>query len=285
MPNYHPTLWVDDFAFLEAPRWHQNRLWVSDVFDKKLYTVQPDGTRTHLCDVPHRPAGIGFLPDGTPIVVSMQDRKLLKLVDGAPMVHGDLSGIAVGDLNDLVVDERGWVYTGNFGYDHHGGAPSKPTDMHVVDPNGAIHVAASGLEFPNGMVIINDGRTLVVAETWVSRLTAFDRSPDGTLSNARLYADLGNRQPDGICADAENAIWAASFNTGEFVRVLDGGEVTDRITCGPHAIACVLGGTDGKTLFCSAYTGSIDDMGAGKRLGALFQVQVDVPGIGFSRGR
>jgi sugar lactone lactonase YvrE len=153
--------------------------------------------------------------------------------------------------------------------------------MHVVEPNGAIHIAASGVEFPNGMVIINDGRSLVVAETWASRLTAFDRSPDGRLSNARLYAALGNRQPDGICADSENAIWAASFNTGEFLRVVDGGKVTDRITCGQHAIACALGGEEGKTLYCSAYTGSIEDMEAGKRLGAIFTVEVDVPGVGF----
>ena len=163
---------------------------------------------------------------------------------------------------------------GNFGYDSLGGAPKAPTDLHVVEPDGTVHIAAGGLEFPNGMVIIDEGRTLVVAETWACRLTAFDRDSDGRLSNRRIFADLKTREPDGICADASNAIWAACFNTGEFIRVLDGGEVTDQLRCGQHAISCAIGGRDGKTLYCSAYDGNFDDMLVGKPLGRLFTIEV-----------
>lgn len=284
VPKEHrPTLWVKDFVFLEAPRWHQDRLWVSDVFDQKLYTIQPDGSRTVLREMPHRPCGIGFLPDGTAVVVSMRDRKLLRLVGDGFELHADLSYFAAGDVNDLVTDEQGRIYVGNFGYDYHGGAPKALTDLHLVEPDGSTRVAASGLEFPNGSVIMNGGRTLVVAETWACRLTAFDRATNGELSNRRLYADLGDREPDGMCADTSNGIWVACFNTGEFVRVLDGGEVTDRAVCGRHAVACQLGGADGRTLFCCAYTGTIEELEAGKRLAAVFTVEVETPGIAFAR--
>jgi sugar lactone lactonase YvrE len=281
-PREHvPTLWAEGFIFLEGPRWHSERLWVSDVFDKKLFTLQLDGSRTLICDVPHRPSGIGFLRDGTLIVASMQDRKILKLVDGKLLEHTDFSELATGDLNDMLVDDEGRIYVGNFGYDFHGGAPKASTNVHMVDPDGDVRVAASGLEFPNGMAIINNGRTLVVAETWACRLTAFDRASDGSLSNGRLFADLGNREPDGICADTSGGIWVACYNTGEVVRVLDGGEVTDRALCGQHVSACQLGGSDGKTLFCCAYVGTDADLEAGKRLGALFTVNADAPGVSF----
>src|SRR5882762_10646277 len=277
--EHQPKPFADNFVFPEALRWHQDRVWVSDVFGKKLYTVEPDGSRTVLCDVPHRPCGTGFLPDGTVVVVSMQDRKLMKLVDGGLALYADLSDLAAGDLNDLVVDERGRIYVGNFGFDYHGGAPAATTDIHVVEPDGSRQVAASGVEFPNAMVIINGGRTLVVAETWARRLTAFDRAADGKLSNARLFADLGHREPDGIGSDSADGIWVACFNTGEVVRVLDGGTVTDRVSCGRHAISCQLGGTDGRTLFCSAYTGTVADIEAGKPLGVVLTVEVETPGI------
>lgn len=279
---HHPTPWVADFIFLEAPRWHQNRLWVSDVFDKKLYTIEADGTRTMLAEVPQRPCGIGFLPDGSAVVVSMRDRQILKLGHDGLIPFADFSALANGDLNDLIVDAQGRIYVGNFGFDYHGGAPIATTQMLTVEPDGTMRNSTHDVEFPNGMALINGGSTLVVAETWASRLTAFDRAPDGALSNRRLFADLGQRQPDGICADASDAIWVASFNTGEFIRVLDGGDVTDHIACGRHAIACELGGNEGKTLYCSAYTGTISELEAGKRLGALFTVDVGVPGNKFS---
>lgn len=277
--EYVPALLAEDFVFLEGPRWYRNRLWISDVFDKKLFTLQLDGSRTLMCEVPHRPSGIGFLRDGTAVVASMQDRKIMRLVDMDLSLHADLSQLATGDLNDMLVDEEGRIYVGNFGYDFHGGASKAPTNVHIVESDGATRVAASGLEFPNGMAIINGGRTLVVAETWASRLTAFDRALDGSLSNSRLFADLGDRQPDGICADTSDGIWVACYNTGEVVRVLEGGDVTDRAVCGRHVSACQLGGPDGKLLFCCAYVGTDDDLEMGKRLGAVVTISVDAPGV------
>lgn len=271
-------LFADDFVFLEAPRWHQDRLWVCDVFDAKLYTLDIGGKRTLVLDaLPPRPNSIGFLPDGTPVIVASVQRQLMKIVDGALSMHADLSALATGDLNDFVVDDCGRIYIGNFGYDLFAGAPIAPTDLHVVELDGSVRIAARGVEFPNGSVLTDDGRTLVIAETWAGRLTAFERSPNGDLSKGRIYADLCGRQPDGICLDSAGGIWVASFNTGEVVRVLDGGEVTDRVLLGGHAVACQLGGPDGKTLFCSAYAGTMQEMQDKARRGAVFATRVDVP--------
>ncbi|WP_175839309.1 SMP-30/gluconolactonase/LRE family protein [Burkholderia anthina] len=282
MKERQAALLADDFVFLEAPRWRHDRLWVSDVFDYKLYCLHLDGSRAIVCEVPQRPSGIGFLPDGTPIVVSSKDRRLMKVIGNALSTHADLSSVATGDLNDLVVDDLGRIYVGNFGYDLFGGQPKALTDLHLVEPDGSMRVVASDLDFPNGAVLTNGGRTLVVAETWSCRLTAFERDSDGSLSGRRSYADLGNRMPDGICVDAEGGIWVSSFNTGEFFRVLDGGEVTDRVSFDGRAIACHLGGENGTTLFCCTYTGTLDEIQSGKRAAMLHTVQVDVPSATFA---
>jgi sugar lactone lactonase YvrE len=198
----------------------------------------------------------------------------MRVSNGALSVYADLSDIATGDLNDLVVDEAGRVYVGNFGYDLFGGAPIQLTDMHAVEPDGSIRVAAEGLEFPNGAVIKDGGRTLVVAETWCGKLTAYDRANDGTLSNRRVFADLKGRQPDGICADKHGAIWAGCYNTGEFVRVLEGGEITDRIRFEGNAVSCTLGGRDGKTLYCCVYLGTDQQLQARQPRSAIFKTEL-----------
>lgn len=283
MNEHQAVLFADDFIFLEAPRWHQDRLWVCDVFDFKLYAIRPDGGRTLVCEaLPPRPNSVGFLPDGTPVIVASVGRQLMRIVNGTLSVHADLSAFATGDLNDFAVDECGRIYIGNFGYDLFAGAPTALTDLHIVELDGSVRVGARGVEFPNGSVLTNDGRMLVVAETWAGRLTAFERSSNGDLSKRRVYADLGGRQPDGICLDSAGGIWVASFNTGEVVRVLDGGEITDRISFSGHAVACQLGGSDGRTLFCSTYTGTMNDMLDKKRLGTLFTAKVDVPAAAFA---
>ena len=274
MKEHRATLVADGFVFLEAPRWHDNRLWVSDVFDSKLYTVTEKGTRSLVCNVPGRPAGIGFLPDKTPIVVSCADKKLMKVSEGVLSVYADLTGVAAGDLNDLVVDDAGRAYVGNFGYDLFGGAPIKPTEMHVVEPDGSIRVAATALEFPNGAVIMDDGRMLVVAETWSGRLTAYDRAEDGELSHRRPFADLGGRQPDGICVDRNGAIWAACYNTGEFIRVIEGGEITDCVKFEGNAVSCVIGGRSGTTLFCCVYLGTDEQLQARQRRSAIYKAEL-----------
>ncbi len=270
---------IDDFIFLEGPKWWDGTLWVSDVFDHKVYRLGPDGARQVVAHVPQRPSGLGFLPDGTPIVVSSKDFRLYRIADGQIAEYADLTAHATGHVNDFAVDAAGRIFVGNFGYDYDAGEPRKTTNIHRVDPDGSISVAASDVDFPNGMVIINHGRTLVVAETWAGRLTAFDLSADGALSNRRVFADLGERQPDGICADAEGAIWAGSFNTGEFLRVLDGGEITDRVQFDGSGVSCVIGGADGHTLFMTVYCGPVADLVAGKRKAAVFTLPVAVGAV------
>ncbi len=276
--NKHQTkMLADGFVFLEGPRWHGGKLWFSDMWAFKVFTLSESGQRDVVCEVPQRPSGIGFLPDGTPLIVSMADRKLMKLVHGKLVLHADLSPYAGGDVNDTVTDAQGRTYAGNFGYDLFNGAAQAPADLVLVEPSGAVRVVAKGLDFPNGSVIKDNGRTLVVSESWGGRLTAFDIALDGSLSNRRVYAALPDRIPDGICLDAAGGIWVSSFNSGEFLRVLDGGEITDVVTCGDkRAVACQLGGADGKTLFCLTYDGQIEDLHSQKAAGAVETVRVSI---------
>lgn len=278
MKDHKAELLADDFIFLEAPRWHQGKLWLSDVFDYKLHSLTLDGKKQFICEVPNRPSGHGFLPDGTHIVVSATDRKLLRVEDSKLSEYADLSGHATGYVNDFAIDRHGRIYAGNFGYDYDGGEERKLASLHRVDPDGSICEVADGVDFPNGAVIINGGETLVIAETWIGKLTAFDLNEDGTLTNRRTFADLGGRQPDGICADKDNAIWVGCFNTGEFLRVQDGGNITDRIVFDGRAVSCILGGPDMRQLFCTVYAGTIPELVAKQRKGCVYTLTVDVPG-------
>jgi len=277
MNMLEPRLFAEGFLFLEAPKWRAGQLWVSDVFDRKVFALSQDGAIRTTIAVPHRPAGLGFLPDDALVIASQADQKLLRWDGRTLAVHADLAGHAVGYLNDFAIDARGRIYVGDFGYDRVGGETPRPTSLHRVDPDGHIARIAEDLEFPNGSVIVDGGRTLVVAETWVGRITAFDLSESGELTNRRLFADLKERQPDGICADAEGAIWAACYNTGEFLRVLDGGEITHRAKVDGAAISCTLGGADGRTLFMSAFLGTEADMEAGKRASVVLAGEAEVP--------
>jgi sugar lactone lactonase YvrE len=278
MKNHKAELFADDFIFLEAPRWHDSKLWVSDVFDHKLHSLTLDGKREFVCEVPNRPSGQGFLPDGTHIVVSATDRKLLSVENGKLSEYADLSNHATGYVNDFAIDRHGRIYAGNFGYDYDGGEPRKLASLHRIDPDRSIREVATGVDFPNGAVVINGGRTLVVAETWIGKLAAFDLSDDGALSNRRIFADLGERQPDGICADQNNAIWVGCFNTGEFLRVLDGGKISDRIAFEGRAVSCILGGSGMRQLFCTVYAGSIPELVDKQRRGCIYSLSVNVPG-------
>ncbi|WP_292537567.1 SMP-30/gluconolactonase/LRE family protein [Mesorhizobium sp.] len=265
--------------FLEAPKWRDDRLWVSDVFDHKVCALSAEGHPKTFLYVPNRPSGLGFLSDGSLIVVSAKDSKLLRYSPGEQLVdYADLSKHATGWLNDFAIDEHDRIYVGNFGYDFAAGEERKTTSLHRVDPDGTIEEVADEVDFPNGSVVLDNGRTLVVAETWEGRLTAFDIDEAGRLSNRRLFADLGRRQPDGICVDAEGAIWTGVYNTGEFVRVLDGGKITDAVQFEGFGISCTLGGNSGRTLFMTAFIGTERDMAAGKRNSAIFTIDVEVPG-------
>lgn len=282
MKEHQPVPLTDGFVFLEGPRWHDGALWVSDMWGHEVLRVTEDGARETICAVPGRPSGLGFLPDGTPLVVSMEDRCVMRVEDGALALHADLSSLAGGDCNDMWVDASGRAYVGNFGYDLFGGATPAKADLIVVEPDGSARTAAAQLDFPNGMTLVEEGRMLVVAESWSARLLAFDRHADGSLSHRRVFAGLGNRSPDGIYADAADGVWVACYDTKEFIRVREGGQITDRVGTGErHAIACALGGADGRSLFCLTFAGDFAAMGSGARHAAIETARVDVPAAGY----
>ena len=241
---------VEGILFGEGPRWHDGKLFFSDCPRHVVNAIAPGGELEVVAEVPTQPSGLGFLPDGNLLIVSMLDRKLLRQQSDMNLVqYADLSGIATWHCNDMVVDRHGRAYVGNFGSDIEGGAVPKPADLARVDPNGTVSVVARHLEFPNGTVITPDGATLIIAETWGSRLTAFDIDAAGNLSNRRLWANLEPHAPDGICLDAENAVWVADPRGNCIVRVKEGGEITDRIDTGIGSFACMLGGADGRSLY------------------------------------
>jgi sugar lactone lactonase YvrE len=272
----------DGLVFAEGPRWRGGRLWLSDMHAGLVLAIDPEGRRETIATVPARPSGLGWLPDGRLLVVSMHDRKLLRLDPAGLAVHADLAPLVTGDPNDMVVDDRGNAYVGNFGYDMLGGGRPAPANLVLVTPDGRARVLAEDLLFPNGAVITEDRSTLVVAESFGARLTAFRIGPDGSLSARRLFADLGGRTPDGICIDAENAVWASCFGQDEFVRVRDGGEIVERVdVAGRRAVACALGGPDRRTLFLLTAETSIEDLAQSKSRAQIETVRVDVPGAGI----
>jgi sugar lactone lactonase YvrE len=281
MPPALETL-LDGLTFPEAPRWHDGRLWFSDFYTQRVIAVDPAGRAETMLEVPQRPSGLGWTPDGTLLVVSMLDRRLLRMENGRAREHADLSAVATGPCNDMVVDGRGRAYVGNFGYDRHQGEPPRTTCLARVDPDGRVTRAAEDLFFPNGTVITPDGRTLIIGETQAHRLTAFDVGPDGALTNRRVWAALDETVfPDGMCLDAEGAIWVSDARGAALLRVREGGKIDRTVSTGArYAFACMLGGPDRRTLFVCTSTGSGPAM-ADKRDGAIETVGVDVPGAGL----
>jgi sugar lactone lactonase YvrE len=273
---------LDGLCFGEGPRWRDGRLWLSDMHAHTVLTVDLDGKREDVLRVEGKPSGLGWLPDGRLLVVSMIDRKLLRREpDGTLVTHAELASLTGGDCNDMVVDATGRAYVGNFGFDFERGGKPQRTCIVQVDPNGSARVAARELSFPNGTVITPDGRTLIVGESFGGCLTGFRIEADGSLSNRREWAKLEGAVPDGICLDAENAIWVASPVSNEFLRVHEGGAVSARIPCGRPAIACILGGPDRRTLFgLTAETTRAEETIA-KRSARVEITPVEVPGAGF----
>jgi sugar lactone lactonase YvrE len=268
------------FVFLEGPRWRGDRLWVSDMLGHTVYRLTADGAREAVVEVPGKPSGIGFLPDGTPLIVSMHDRKLMKLVAGKLQLHADLSELCPYEINDMVVDKRGNAYIGNIGFNLSAGEKFKPTNFVLVTPDGKAREVARDLAVPNGPVITADGKRLIVAESWAKKLSVFDIAADGSLSNRKVFAEL-DIAPDGICLDAEGAIWVAGFNSDTFVRVLEGGRITHKIkVVDRYPVACALGGADGRTLFCLTYQGTIKEMGQNKEASRIEVARVEVPAGG-----
>ena len=238
------TILLDNLCFAEGPRWRNGRLWFSDMHDQCVCTVTPEGKKTTLLTLQDdEPSGLGWLPNGDLLVVSMRKRQLLRFDGKALTVHADLSALASHRCNDMVVDPLGRAYVGNFGFDLHTGEKPRSTVLIRVDPDGSAKIVDDGAFFPNGSVITADRRTLILAETFARALMAFDIDTTGDLSNKRIWAKLPEGAvPDGICLDAADGIWSASPTTNECIRQTQGGEVTHRIMLERGAFACMIGG-------------------------------------------
>ena len=242
---------IDGIDFGEGPRWHDGRLWYSDFLQHAVFTVTVDGRRETAVEIDDQPSGLGWLPDGRLLLVSMHDRKVLRREhDGTLVEHADLSGVATAPCNDMVVAADGTAYVGNFGFDVFGGGSVRRSGAGAGDAERRGRAwRPRRCAFPNGSVITPDGRTLIVGESFGRCYTAFAIGADGSLSGRRTWADLPGRSPDGCSLDAEGAIWFANAAGTTVVRVREGGEITDEIEIGQPTFACALGGDDGRTLF------------------------------------
>ncbi len=280
MANKLETL-LDGLTFGEGPRWRGGKLWFSDFYSHRVMTVDLAGKAKTILEVPQRPSGLGWTPAGDLLVVSMLDKRVLRFDGNTAHPYADLSALAGGPCNDMVVDAQGRAYVGNFGYDRHNGAPEKTTCIALVGTDGKAVSAAEGLTFPNGMVITPDGKTLIVGETFAHRLSAFDIRDDGMLVNHRVFAETPGCFPDGICLDAEGAVWVTNPQGDAVLRVFEGGRVAQKISTGARrSFACMLGGADKCTLFVITNVGSGPAI-AEKKAGRIETVQVDVPGAGL----
>lgn len=285
------TLLAGGLHFGEGPRWHDGKLWFSDFFDQAVKTCTTGGEVRIEFNTPQRPSGLGWLPDGRMLIVSMQDRKVLRREpDGTLVQHADLSSLATWHCNDMVVDATGRAYVGNFGFDleeaFHTRAvedilANHPTaNLIRVETNGSVSVAAPEMHFPNGSVITPDGRTLIVGETMGFVLTAFDIQGDGSLANRRVWAPLGGRPADGICLDADGQVWVANPLANEVFRVREGGEVTEVVETSQPCFACMLGGDDGRTLFAITAESSVEEIASAQRTGKIETYRAPSPRAG-----
>lgn len=274
-------IFISGIDFGEGPRWHDGRLWFSDFYQRTVSSVGPNGIRSVEFEIDDSPSGLGWLPDGRLLVVAMHAKKVLRREhDGSIVEHADISDLATGQCNDMVVAADGTAYVGNFGYDLTKPEMRRPAVLAKVSPDGAVSVAATDMRIPNGMVITPDGKTLIVGETSGRRLTAFSIAEDGSLYDRRLWADLGRVMADGCTLDAEGGIWVADAGGPAVIRVLEGGEITHGIEPGQPTFACTLGGDDGRTLYilCSDSGGAEDCIG--KAQATIRTLRVDIPHAG-----
>jgi sugar lactone lactonase YvrE len=269
-------------AFGESPRWHDGRLWFSDFGAQEVDAVDLEGNKEVIARVPGTPMGLDFLPDGRLLIVSMRDGLLLRREhDGQLVVHADLSSLSRSPCNDMVVDGRGNAYIGNMGFDFPAGEFA-PGILALVTPDGEVRQVADGFAFANGMVVTPDNKMLILAESYAHRLTAFDIDASGNLSNRRVWADLGSDSPDGVCLDADLAIWYADVGTRRCVRVRQGGEVVQTVDLDRGCFACMLGGADRRTLFMMAAEYPPKSWGPdAPRTGQVLTIQAPAPGAGW----
>jgi sugar lactone lactonase YvrE len=293
------TTLLEGGGFFEGPRWREDRWWVSDLYRGLVLKVTPGGSTTEVMSVEEQPSGLGWMPDGSMLVVSMKNHRVLRRSPtGEVTVHADLTEHCVGHLNDMVVDSQGRAYVGEFGFDLQAFADPAPGKLMRVDPDGSITVIADDLRFPNGSVITPAGETLIVGETAGSRYTAFALAPDGSVTGRRVWAQVAPAPelgpiaetlpqlkfgPDGCTLDADGCIWAADAVGARCVRVAPGGEIVDEIRApeGLGIFACMLGGEDGRTLLMCAAPDFLEANRASVREAKLLTTEVGVPHAGL----
>lgn len=275
---------VSGLGFAEAPRWHSGKLWFVDFFSGAVHRGDLSGSYETVATIEGMPGGLGFLPDGTTLAVSQRDFRLLRIDgDGSLSTYADLGAHCRGAANDLLVDSAGRAYVGHHGFDFFGGAEPQPSTLLLVETDGSVRQVAENLIFPNGMALSPDGRTLVVAESFANRLSAFDVAEDGSLSGHRIWAELPGHTPDGICMDSEGAIWAGSPLSGTFLRVREGGGIVDEIKTRDDrwAVACVFVGDRRETLCCVTAATTLEKMPQGQSEAFLELAEVSMPGAGL----
>jgi sugar lactone lactonase YvrE len=278
-----PRVLMTDIAFGESPRWHDGRLWFCDWAAEELIALDPDGAGEVVARVPSFPFSIDWRPDGVLLINAARQKAVLRLQpDGELTTYADLSGLAAHPPgNEIVVDRHGNAYVNGGGFDLMAGENFAPGMLALVTPDGAAHEVAGDLAFPNGMAITADDSTLIVAESYARRLTAFEIADDGRLGARRIWADLGDGVPDGICIDAEGAVWYADVPNRRCVRVREGGEALQTAQLDRGAFACMLGGPDGRSLFIVAREWRGTEIAADEaRTGQILALEVDVPHAG-----
>jgi sugar lactone lactonase YvrE len=299
VPGATVTPLLEGGAFFESPRWHEGRWWVSDVYRHAVYTVSTAGEEELVLEVEHQPSGLGWLPDGSLLVVSMKDQRVLRRDRGGTVtVHAELGSFTDSSVNDMVVDGRGRAWVGCFGFDLMAFADPETAPLMRIDPDGSASVAAEDMMFPNGSVVTPDGNTLFVGESAGCRYTAFTILADGSLSDRRVWAQLAPTPklaplqemlpqiavgPDGCTLDAEGHIWAADEAGGRCIRIAEGGDIVDEIRPpeGLGCFACALGGDDGRTLLVCAAPDFLESNRLEARDAVLLIATVDVPHAGL----
>jgi sugar lactone lactonase YvrE len=277
------------YGLVESPRWHDGRLWFSDWTGGRIVAVDDAGTTEVVVEHPSLPMCFDFLPDGRLVVVSNQERALLTLeADGTLAPYADLSALSSYGCNDVVVDGLGRVWVNSPDFDFATGPPAgqaQPGLVGLVTPGGEVRVVAEDLAFPNGMAVTADGRTLVVADSYRHHLVGFIIGDDGSLSGRRVWADLGDHAPDGICLDVEGAAWYADVPHQVCIRVAEGGEVLDTVTLDRGGFACMLGGSDSPALYVVAarWPGAAGLLTHTDWDGQVLRVPTDFPAAGWPR--
>jgi len=268
-------------AFVESPRWHEGRLWFSDWLTRDIIAVDLRGRNEAMFRVPSFPFSIDWLPDGS-LLATSGTQVLRGQPDGSLTSHAELSNLSKKGLNEIVVDGRGNVYVNAVGFDLLAGENFAPGIIALLTPDGTARQVADGIAFPNGMAVTPDNSTLIVAESYGKKLTAFDIKQDGSLSKRREWANLGSGVPDGICIDSDNAVWYGDVPNKRCVRVREGGEVLQVIDLDRGCFACILGGADRKTLFMmAAEWRGLSKKSDGPRTGQVLTVEAPAPGTGW----